>query len=171
MKPEDDTHVGGRGQGTALDIVVVRYGLIVEDMNAKSLYQKKKSKLSSHHLEGVDVDPFYFQETRVSHKGQSKERGVTRKTPFIWWTHKRKVFPKPMDIPYIPKKRLVNLPRPIIMGTVQIFTCFPLAMDSLPNAAIQAAVTQVLVTQRITYHHQETVFAMIMAIPVHVLLI
>lgn len=44
MKPEDDTHVGGRGQGTALDIVVVRYGLIVEDMNAKSSDQKKKKK-------------------------------------------------------------------------------------------------------------------------------
>lgn len=42
MKPEDDTHVGGRGQGAALDIVVVRYGLIVEGMNAKSSDQKKK---------------------------------------------------------------------------------------------------------------------------------
>lgn len=57
------------------------------------------------------------------------------------------------------------------MGTVQIFTCFQLEMDSLPNVAIQAAVTQVLVTQRIMCHHQETVFAMIMAVPVHVLLI
>lgn len=43
-------------------------------------------------------------------------------------------------------------------------------MDSLPNAAIQAAVTQVLATQSIPYH-QEIVFAMIMAVPVHVLLI
>lgn len=38
MKPEDDTHGGGgcKGQGTALDVVVVGYGLIVEDMNVKS---------------------------------------------------------------------------------------------------------------------------------------
>lgn len=107
MKPEDDTHVEGRGQGTALDIVVVRYGLIVEDMNSKSSDQKKKkSKLSSHHLEGGDVDHFYFQETRVSHKGQSKERGVTRKTPLYGGHIKERYFQNQWTFPISQRRDL-----------------------------------------------------------------
>lgn len=52
----------------------------------------------------------------------------------------------------------------------QIFTCSLLVIDSLPNTAIQAAVIQVLVTQRIMCHHQEIILVVMMAVPVHVLL-
>lgn len=54
---------------------------------------------------------------------------------------------------------------------VQIFTCSQLLMDSLPHTATKAAITQVLVTQRIMCHPQEIILALITAVPVHVLLI
>lgn len=76
MKPEDDTHVGGRGQGTALDIVVVRYGLIVEDMNAKSSDQKKKKQTLKPSFRRGRRGPFLLPRNKgVPQRAKQRKRG------------------------------------------------------------------------------------------------